>query len=63
MKISLKISNKNYDVRVSTLPNAYGERAVLRILNKNDNFLSIEQIGMNLNDLSTFKKLYNVLMV
>ena len=45
-KISLKISNKNYDVRVSTLPNAYGERAVLRILNKNDNFLSIEQIGM-----------------
>ena len=56
-KISLKISNKNYDVRVSTLPNAYGERAVLRILNKNDNFLSIEQIGMNLNDLSTFKKL------
>ena len=56
-KISLKISNKNYDVRVSTLPNAYGVRAVLRILNKNDNFLSIEQIGMNLNDLSTFKKL------
>ena len=39
------------------MPNAYGERAVLRILNKNDNFLSIEQIGMNLNDLSTFKKL------
>ena len=46
-KISLKISSKNYDVRVSTLPNAYGERAVLRILNKNDNFLSIEQIGMH----------------
>lgn len=33
-RISLRIGRRNIDVRVSTLPSIYGERAVLRLLDK-----------------------------
>jgi general secretion pathway protein E len=34
------------DVRVSTLPSAHGERAVLRLLDKSESKLSLEAVGM-----------------
>ena len=35
-RISLRIGGRAVDVRVSTLPTAHGERAVLRLLDKTD---------------------------
>ncbi len=35
-RIQLKIAGKDIDIRVSTFPTYYGERIVLRILNKSD---------------------------
>ncbi len=44
-RISLRIGRRNIDVRVSTLPSIYGERAVLRLLDKNSLQLSLNNLG------------------
>lgn len=46
-RISLRIGGRNVDVRVSTLPSSYGERVVLRILDKNSLDLTLDATGMN----------------
>ncbi len=45
-RISLRLGTRAVDVRVSTLPNAHGERAVLRLLDKGATRLTLEAIGM-----------------
>ncbi len=45
-RISLRIGTRGVDVRVSTLPSAHGERAVLRLLDKSGGVLSLESVGM-----------------
>ena len=45
-RISLRIGTRAMDVRVSTLPSAHGERAVLRLLDKSQNQLELEAVGL-----------------
>lgn len=45
-RISLRIGTRAVDVRVSTIPSAHGERAVLRLLDKTASKLSLESIGL-----------------
>jgi general secretion pathway protein E len=45
------------DVRVSTLPSAHGERAVLRLLDKTETKLSLESVGMTGDTLRRFEHL------
>jgi general secretion pathway protein E len=45
-RISLRLGSKAVDVRVSTLPSAHGERAVLRLLDKSEARLTLEAVGM-----------------
>jgi len=45
-RISLRIGTRAMDVRVSTLPSAHGERAVLRLLDKSQNKLELEAVGL-----------------
>ncbi len=56
-RISLRIGTRAVDVRVSTLPSAHGERAVLRLLDKSENKLTLEAVGMQGDVLSRFLKL------
>ncbi|MDR2333558.1 MAG: Flp pilus assembly complex ATPase component TadA [Burkholderiaceae bacterium] len=56
-RISLRLGTRAIDVRVSTLPNAHGERAVLRLLDKSENKLSLESVGMQGPVLSQFERL------
>jgi general secretion pathway protein E len=56
-RISLRIGTRAVDVRVSTLPSAHGERAVLRLLDKSDTKLSLESIGMAGETLRRFEQL------
>jgi general secretion pathway protein E len=57
-RISLRIGGRAVDVRVSTLPSAHGERAVLRILDKGDaNKFTLESLGMSGESLEKFKRL------
>lgn len=45
-RISLLIAGRAVDVRVSTMPSNHGERVVLRLLDKNNARLNLEQLGM-----------------
>ncbi len=45
-RISLRLGTRAIDVRVSTIPSAHGERAVLRLLDKSESKLSLESVGM-----------------
>jgi general secretion pathway protein E len=53
-RISLRIGTRAVDVRVSTLPSAHGERAVLRLLDKSESKLSLESVGMTGESLRRF---------
>ena len=46
-RIKVRSRNVSVDLRVSTLPTYYGEKAVIRILNKEQAFLSLEELGFS----------------
>ena len=54
-RVSLSLGDKNIDVRVSTLPSSYGERIVLRLLDKQAAQINIEDLGLPLPILSNYK--------
>ncbi|MFV0678920.1 GspE/PulE family protein [Ottowia sp.] len=56
-RISLRLGTRAIDVRVSTIPNAHGERAVLRLLDKSQDKLSLEAVGMQGGVLAQFEQL------
>ena len=56
-RISLRLAGRMVDVRVSTLPTYYGERVVMRILEKEQGPLSLQQIGMPTDTSTRFSEL------
>ncbi|MDD2608565.1 MAG: ATPase, T2SS/T4P/T4SS family [Giesbergeria sp.] len=56
-RISLRLGTRAIDVRVSTLPSAHGERAVLRLLDKTSEKISLEAVGMQGEVLARFEQL------
>jgi general secretion pathway protein E len=46
-RITLRVGGKPVDVRVSTLPTGHGERAVLRLLDKEGGRMDLQQLGMS----------------
>ncbi len=55
-RIELKIANREIDVRVSTLPTAFGERVVLRLLRKSSVMISLTDLGMPQDRFVHFEK-------
>ena len=45
-RISLKIAGRSVDVRVSTIPSGFGERIVMRLLDKQAGRLDLSSLGM-----------------
>jgi general secretion pathway protein E len=56
-RISLRLGQRAIDVRVSTLPSAHGERAVLRLLDKSESKLSLQGLGMEGDTLTRLQRL------
>ncbi len=56
-RITLRIGGKPVDVRVSTLPTGHGERAVLRLLDKEAGKLDLTHLGMSPEVLTQFDQL------
>ena len=54
-RIKLMINKREIDFRVSTIPTVYGERLVLRILDKSNIVLGLDMIGMEKTLLKNFK--------
>ncbi|MBT8762580.1 type II secretion system ATPase GspE [Desulfohalobiaceae bacterium Ax17] len=56
-RIEIKIGNRQVDLRVSSLPTSYGERIVLRLLEKGARLLALNDIGLNEHNLTQLKQL------
>ena len=55
-RFSLNLGSQALDVRVSTLPSRYGERVVMRLLNKEQALLSVTELGMTQDMTDGFSK-------
>lgn len=66
-RISYLVGGKTIDFRVSTMPTMYGEKVVLRILDKSSTILETEALGLVGQDLITFEDLisrpYGIVLV
>lgn len=45
-RLEVKIGDQNIDVRVSTIPTSFGERVVLRLLNKSSSLITLSDLGL-----------------
>jgi len=54
-RIVFPVEKKNIDLRVSTLPNIFGENIVLRVLDKEKLVLGLEQLGFSPPNLVVFR--------
>jgi len=58
-RCSVRVGQREIDLRVSTVPTSYGERSVLRILDKSTGLLSLNELGLWKEDLKKFDRLIN----
>ena len=56
-RIKIRLSGKEIDIRVSIIPTAFGERVVMRILEKGTFLFSLEDLGMVKDDYELVDKL------
>jgi general secretion pathway protein E len=56
-RIEIRIADKNIDIRVSTIPTSFGERVVMRLLDKTNVLLKVSDLGMPENRLKEFDDL------
>lgn len=50
-------SEKNIDIRISTIPILFGEKIVLRLLGNKENLLSLQQMNFSIENLINFKRM------
>lgn len=66
-RIQIKIGGKDIDIRVAVFPTYFGERVVLRLLNKTDMKFDLESIGFSKSTLKQFdsliKKTHGIILV
>ena len=66
-RFRIRIQAKEVDVRVSTLPTAYGENVVMRILDKNNILLHLDDLGFANENLKIIREMlsnsYGIILV
>lgn len=55
-RIQIKVADKAIDIRVSVLPVAFGERIVMRLLDKTKTFGALKSLGFSERDLKVINK-------
>jgi general secretion pathway protein E len=56
-RVSLRVGGREVDVRVSTIPSQYGERVVMRLLDRDATRLGLDRLGMSPRDAAVFARL------
>ena len=56
-RLDIRIGAQDIDVRVSTIPTSFGERVVLRLLNKTSAVFDLSELGLTPNRLDLLKEL------
>ncbi len=54
-RMRVKVSGKDYDLRVSVMPTVHGEKIVLRVLDKTNLSASIDKLGLDADTFKNFK--------
>lgn len=66
-RISFKAKQKNIDIRVAIAPTIYGEKVVMRLLDKGNFTLSMEKLGLESKDYNRVKEIiskpYGIILV
>jgi general secretion pathway protein E len=66
-RIEVKIGDKGTDIRVSVIPTAFGERVVLRLLDKTGTILNLSDLGLDPQRIRIFNELikspYGIVLV
>jgi general secretion pathway protein E len=66
-RIEVKIGDKSVDIRVSVIPTAFGERVVLRLLDKSQALLTLSDLGLDEAKVTQFNRLikspYGIVLV
>lgn len=66
-RVETELEGKEIDMRISTLPTVYGEKIVIRLLDRNGFSFSIEDLGLEDRDLKIFNKIikqpYGIILV
>ncbi|MFY9586562.1 MAG: ATPase, T2SS/T4P/T4SS family [Actinomycetota bacterium] len=66
-RVGLVVGGKAIDLRVATLPTVYGEKVVIRILDKSSVLLNLQDLGFSEGNFtryeSSFKKPYGMILV
>ena len=55
--IPLRLAGKDIDIRLNTVPTAFGERLVLRLQDRSQTFLQLDQLGFSDKDRETLNQL------
>ncbi|MGE5415981.1 MAG: GspE/PulE family protein [Acidobacteriota bacterium] len=58
-KFSMTVDKRRVDLRVSSMPTVYGEKLVIRILDRGSFFVGKEHLGFSENDIVKFNRLVN----
>ncbi len=58
-RCSVRLGHREVDLRISTVPTSYGERSVLRILDKSTGLFALDELGLWEGDLNRFDSLLN----
>ena len=56
-RIRLLVGGRDIDIRVSVIPTTYGERAVLRLLDRRQGLIGLREVGLNRDDEARFEGL------
>ncbi|MCC7407260.1 MAG: Flp pilus assembly complex ATPase component TadA [Phycisphaeraceae bacterium] len=59
-RATVAVGDRIIDLRIASLPGAFGERLVIRLLDKSSKLLSLQQLGMNATTLERFRSLITV---
>jgi type IV pilus assembly protein PilB len=57
-RISLTVGNRPVDLRMATLPTIYGEKVVMRVLDKSNVLLGFEDLGFDADLLEIYRKVF-----
>ncbi|NMB06770.1 MAG: type II/IV secretion system protein, partial [Tissierellia bacterium] len=56
-RVETKINGNEIDIRISTIPTVYGEKVVLRLLDRSNFMFSKDELGFTKNNLETFDEI------
>jgi general secretion pathway protein E len=58
-RCSVRLGQREVDLRISTVPTSFGERSVLRLLDKSTGLFTLDELGLSKEDLNKFDSLLN----